>query len=104
MRYNFFKDSEVLDTDGIAFPDPLSYKNKDASDFSMSESSFKPLNELDIKALWILLKNRGYKNLESEDVLLNLNQVPYVGMLEVEFPLYIPSEAVLQNVMKEVIY
>lgn len=104
MRYNFFKNSEVLDIDGTPFPDPLSYKNKDATEIEVSKSSFKSLNELDIRALWILLKNRGYTDLGTEDVLLNLNQVPYVGMLEVEFPLYIPSEASLQNAMKEVIY
>lgn len=78
-RYDFMKESEVQDIDGDLYPDVLSV------DYSKVEFKELPpvvtITSADINRFWYFMyKNYGISY--NDDLLLNLNGIPYVGMLE----------------------
>lgn len=78
-RYDLMKESSVQDIDGELYPDVLSL------DYSKIEfNELPPINTItsaDINRFWYFMF-RNYGVAELDDLLLNLNGIPYIGMLE----------------------
>ena len=69
----------VVDTDGEKFPDPLTapYNNVQFTQIP----GIKQVSDADIVKFWMFMV-KEYNMQELDDVLLSLNQVPYIGYLE----------------------
>lgn len=78
-RYDYMEESKVADIDKERFPDPLSITYNDIQ-FSQMPTS-KIITEGDINKFWLYM-HRNYNMTEMDDVLLNINGVPYIGTLE----------------------
>lgn len=91
-RYDFMAASEVLDTDGTEFPDILSV---DYSKIQFNGDLPVPsiISAGDVEKFWIYMyKNYGITYFD--DLLLNVNGIPYVGMLQ-------PGEKILNVSMED---
>lgn len=78
-RYDFMQESRVCDEDGLPYPDILSVNY---SDFAIENVPlFQKVSAGDISKFWIYM-HKNYNRPDLDDVLLNMNGVPYVGMLE----------------------
>lgn len=78
-RYDYMEESRVQDEDGELYPDVLSV------DYSKIEFTnlppIKTISSADINRFWYFMyKNYGISY--DDDLLLNFNGIPYVGMLE----------------------
>lgn len=76
-RYDFFADSQVTDTDGQAWPDPLSVTYNDVQ-LTKAPPQYN-LKDADITKFWLFMNNR-YGVQEMDDILLNINAIPFLGM------------------------
>lgn len=78
-RYDFIKPSQITDTDGEQFPDPLTapYNNVQYT----QAMTYKQIGTADIAKFWVFMLN-NYGIQELDDVLLSLNQIPYIGYLK----------------------
>lgn len=78
-RYDFMKESSVQDEDGELYPDILS------TDYSQLKLNSLPnietITSADINRFWYFMYKK-YGIEYYDDLLLNLNGIPYVGMLE----------------------
>ncbi len=78
-RYDFMNESNVQDIDGELYPDVLSM------DYShIKFNNLPPISTItsaDINRFWYFMY-RNYGIQYYDDLLLNLNGIPYVGMLE----------------------
>jgi hypothetical protein len=84
-RYDFMKDSNVKDVDGIPFPDVLS---TNYSDFAITAiPSTHRVTVGDIQKFWLYMYNK-YGVACYDDVLLNMNQIGYIGELEPGYKIY----------------
>jgi hypothetical protein len=73
------KASVVTDTDGDQYPDPLTAPYNSIQ--YTQETGIKQIGSGDIAKFWLfMLDNYGIQDLD--DVLLSINQVPYIGYLE----------------------
>lgn len=95
-RYDFMQESQkgVDPKDGIPYPDPLSisYRNTQLT----SIPPYTEIEERYIDRFWALMYD--YYNLtELDDILLMLNNVPYIGTLEPGSNIYLISLNDLQN-------
>ena len=88
-RYNAMKNSVVKDpVDQDSYPDVLSlnYNNMTLSEIPGRTA----VSKTDLDRFWVFL-GRQYPGLaETDDVLLTINNVPYLGMLEPGNYLYTP--------------
>lgn len=76
-RYNYMKQSNVQDTDGQNYPDPLSVTFNDVQ-FTEIPSA-KQLSAADLAKFWLYMYNT-YGVQEYDDILLTINGIPYLGM------------------------
>ncbi len=89
-RYDCMNESQVKDTeDNGNYADPLSIN------FNRMELQTLPklrdVNQADLNRFWFFIL-KTYTNIaEGDDVILTLNNVPYLGMLKPGDSLYIPS-------------
>ena len=94
-RYKAMKTSQVKDkVDQDPYPDPLSinYNNTQMSTLP----KLRALNVADLQRFWVyMLKN--YSIAEADDVLLTLNNVPYLGMLDAGSEIYLVDKDDLYN-------
>lgn len=78
-RYDYMDESKVADIDKEVYPDPLSITYNDIQ-FSQMPTS-KLVTEGDINKFWLYMY-KNYNMCELDDVLLNINGIPYIGTLE----------------------
>lgn len=76
-RYDYFTDSNVVDIDGQAWPDPLSVTYNDVQLTKAPPQHI--LTDAEITKFWLFMKNQ-YDLQEMDDILLNINAIPYLGM------------------------
>jgi hypothetical protein len=84
--------------DGQPFPDPLSINYN-----STQLSSIPPYIDIDqsyIEHFWLLMHNH-YGLQELDDILLSLNNVPYIGMLSPGDKIFLISNNDLVNFSKQ---
>lgn len=84
------KASQVKDTvDQDPYPDPLSvnYNNTQMSTLP----KLRTLSSVDLTRFWVYML-KHYEIAEADDVLLTLNNVPYLGMLEPGDEIYLVSK------------
>lgn len=93
-RYDYMQPSEVIDEDGLQFPDILSV---DYSKIQFEDSLPEPvmMSEGDIQKFWLFMY-RNYNEVTGDDLLLNINGVPYIGMLE-------PGNKIFKVSLKDII-
>lgn len=93
------KDSQVKDAvDQDNYPDPLSinYNNIILTELPGRTA----LTKADIEKFWLFM-SRQYKNIsETDDVLLIVNDVPYLGMLQPGDYVYLPVVTDLYGITK----
>jgi hypothetical protein len=89
-RYDCMSESNVGDTvDNNNYPDPLSIN------FNRMELQTLPklreVNQADLTRFWFFIL-KTYTNIaEGDDIILTLNNVPYIGTLKPGDSLYIPE-------------
>lgn len=71
------KESEVADIDNQKWPDPLSVTYNDVS-FKAVPTEAR-LSAADLDKFWLFMQ-KNYKRTDLDDILLNLNGIPYIGM------------------------
>lgn len=77
-RYDYMEESQVTDNDKERFPDPLSVTYNDIQFSQLPTTAI--LTEGDINKFWLYM-HRNYSMVEMDDVLLNINGIPYIGTL-----------------------
>lgn len=96
-RYDFFKESSVLDEDGQAFPDPLSVNYNNGKLEKIPQSHKITVGEL--SKPWTLVEN--FYGIEYyDDILLNENNIPYITTLAPGDTIYIPHTEDLDGFVK----
>lgn len=95
-RYNAMKPSKVKDrADDQLYPDPLSVNYVDTQMSTMPKR--RSVSEADLRRFWIFM-SKGYNGAaEGDDVLLTLNNIPYLGLLEPGEDLYLIDIADIYN-------
>lgn len=80
-RYDLMKkaDSAYDSEDGEQYPDPLSINYAKAKFTEIPVSS--EISTADINKFWLYMHEK-YNMSDHDDLLLNLNGVPYIGLLE----------------------
>ena len=78
-RYDLMADSNVADTDGDTWPNPLSVNFNNAKLTSIPTEHV--VSRGDISKFWYYYYQR-YGTTELDDLLLTLNGIPYIGCLE----------------------
>lgn len=73
------KPSRVLDTDNMPFPDPLACPYNGIQ-FTQAPGQ-DTLSSIDLSKFWLWMY-KHYQKCELDDILLNINCIPYIGMLE----------------------
>jgi len=95
-RYDFMKESKVQDTDGELYPDILSMNYSEIKFQNLPE--IETITSIDINKFWYFMYKK-YGIEYYDDLLLNLNGIPYVGMLEPNDKLVmIPLNDLLNNI------
>jgi hypothetical protein len=87
-RYTAMKESKIKDTvDQELFPDPLSVN------YNLTQMSQIPklrnLSSVDLRRFWVFMVKQYGGIAEADDVLLTLNNIPYIGMLEPGADIYL---------------
>lgn len=78
-RYDFMTAGQVVDEDGDKFPDPLTAPFNNVQFTQIP--GIKQVSDIDILKFWTFMV-KEYNIQDLDDVLLSLNQVPYIGYLE----------------------
>lgn len=89
-RYDALMQSKVQDpVDQDNYPDPLSinYNNVKLSQLPGRVA----LSKVDLDRFWVFMTHQYSKTAEADDVLLIINDVPYLGMLQTGDYLYTPA-------------
>lgn len=89
-RYAYMKESKTVDSETFeAYPDPLSIN---FSKIQLSEiPTLQTLSKGDLQRFWLFIYN-FYKFAEGDDIILTLNNIPYIGMLSPGDSLYLPVQ------------
>ena len=77
-RYDYMKESSVVDIDNENYPDPLSVTYNDIQFTQMP--TFQKVTEGDLNKFWLYMY-KNYGMVDSDDVLLNINGIPYIGTM-----------------------
>ena len=96
-RYDVLSPSQVQDpVDRDNYPDPLSinYNNVKLTQLPGRTA----LSKVDLDRFWLFMTRQYSKVAEADDVLLIINDVPYVGMLQTGDFLYTPGLSDLYGV------
>ena len=91
-RYDFMTPSKVLDSDGQAFPDPLSIKFGDFTLDSIPEVAKVSIATL--RKFWKFMYDK-YGLTDFDDLLLAQNNIDYLGNLEPGDNLYLYPVSIL---------
>lgn len=75
-RYDFMTESDKKDTDGETYPDPLSIQYNDVQ-FTKIPTAVQ-LTAADLSKFWLFMYKK-YGVSEYDDILLNINGIPYIG-------------------------
>lgn len=78
-RYNNMTASKVLDIDKEAFPDPLSCRYNDVQFSGISGQ--ERMSSAALSKFWLWMW-KTYATCDYDDILLNLNGIPYIGMMQ----------------------
>lgn len=78
-RYDYFDESDVADIDNELYPDPnsINYDNVQLTKIAPP----KQLSSADISKFWLWME-KTYSRDDLDDLLLNINGIPYLGTLE----------------------
>lgn len=98
-RYNALANSKVKDpVDQDNYPDPLSinYNNMALTEIPGRTT----LSKIDLDRFWLFMNKQYSGGNEADDILLIINDVPYLGMLAPGDSLYIPAAADLYAITK----
>lgn len=90
-RYDKMKESLVTDTeDRVPYPDPLSLN---FTKVILTEvPKLRTLSEADLQKFWLYSQTFYDADVaEGDDIILTLNNVPYLGMLKPGDQIYFPS-------------
>jgi hypothetical protein len=87
-RYSMMKESSVIDTgDNESYPDPLSFSYQDFI-YSQPPIILEPTDQLQQKPY--ILTNAYYSQAAYDDIVLDINNIPHLGLLfnyeSVKFP------------------
>lgn len=93
-RYDFMKESDVRDIDNVAYFDPLSVSFNDVQ--LTSAPPMKKLTDKDITKIWLFMKD-NYGVQDEDDILLEMNEVPYRGMLKPGDDIFLVSKDDMDN-------
>jgi hypothetical protein len=80
--------------DGEAYPDPLSV-NYAQTQFT-SIPSYARVGQADLEKFWVWMK-KNYNLQDHDDILLTMNNVPYIGMLRAGDEIYKISVNDMEN-------
>lgn len=84
-RYDYMEDSKVTDVDGVPYPDVLTTNYSDFAITSIPTSH--RVTAGDIQKFWLYMYNK-YGESQYDDILLNMNQIGYIGELEPGYKIY----------------
>ncbi len=93
-RYDYMTESQVVDIDNENFFDPLSVSYNDVQ-FTKVPIEVQ-IKDADITKPWLFMK-RNYDQEEMDDILLNINAIPYVGSLRPGDALYLVDGSDIEN-------
>jgi hypothetical protein len=93
-RYDYLKESQVQDEDKEFFPDVLSL-SYDQGVLTQIPTLHK-IDSRDLSKFWKYMYER-YQRTDMDDVLLNINGFPYLGMLKPGDELYEPKAEDLEG-------
>lgn len=93
-RYDFMEESDVRDIDNVAYYDPLSVSFNDVQLTSAPDAV--RIADKDITKIWLFMRD-NYGVQDEDDILLELNEIPYRGMLKPGDTLYLISKNDLDN-------
>jgi hypothetical protein len=97
-RYKFMSESRTLDTvDNMAYPDPLSINYNDAKLNQIPK--LRELSKADTDKFWYFIF-KHYKDIaEGDDVILTVNNIPYITMLEPGDSIYLLDKEDIYNIV-----
>lgn len=98
-RYTAMSSSKVQDpVDHDNYPDPLAinYNNIVLSELPGRTA----ISKIDLDRFWVFMYKNYQGMSEADDVLLTLNDIPYLGMLEPGAYVYLPTAADLYSLTK----
>ncbi len=94
-RYDFMKEGKGVDSfDGVSFPDPLSV-NYQKTQLTQIPKYIK-IEQKYIDRFWALM-NDYYGVVELDDILLTINNIPYVSNLEPGDVIFLVEKTDLEN-------
>lgn len=93
-RYDYMEESKVVDIDNENYYDPLSVSYNDVQFTKVPIQA--QVSDTDITKFWLFM-NKNYGIEEMDDVLLNINAIPYVGSLRPGDALYLVDGKDLDN-------
>lgn len=93
-RYDYMEESKVVDIDNENYYDPLSVSYNDVQ-FTKVPIQVQ-VKDPDITKFWLFM-HKNYDMEEMDDVLLNINAIPYVGSLRPGDALYLVDGKDLDN-------
>ena len=93
-RYDYMEESKVVDIDNENYYDPLSVSYNDVQ-FTKVPTQIQ-VKDADITKFWLFM-HKNYDMEEMDDVLLNINAIPYVGSLRPGDALYLVDGKDLDN-------
>jgi hypothetical protein len=86
-RYDYMLSSGVQDEDGETYPDVLSCNYVNGALTKIPTAYV--IDETDLGKFWLTMW-KVYKCVDKDDIWLNINGIPYLGLLEPGSTLYIP--------------
>lgn len=99
-RYDFMEESktQVDPEDGVPYPDPLSVNYRSTQLTTIPK--YVLIEQRYIDKFWLFMSD-FYNEVEYDDILLTLNNVPYVGDLEPGDPMFLIKLDDLKNFNKQ---
>lgn len=90
-RYDAMVESTVIDAvDQQVYPDPLSLNY---NDISLSEiPKLREVAQQDLNKFWLFVLREYGTMAEGDDIILTINNVPYLGMLKAGDQIYLPAK------------
>lgn len=100
-RYDKMRESLITDTeDRVPYPDPLSLN---FTKIILTEvPKLRTLSETDLQKFWLYTQNfYNVGNAEGDDIILTINNIPYLGMLKSGDQIYFPANTDVYSLVTE---